>query len=115
MLVRAAARWPRTAGRCCALRVQARACSTLGPVDTVWTGPTVGSIAEQYCNGCGTRFRGLFTSESRSTKHVFPGRALGRLCARCRALDAENLSACSDETRDVEQFRHVCPCACPVR
>ena len=102
MLVRAAARWPRTAGRCCALRVQARACSTLGPVDTVWTGPTVGSIAEQYCNGCGTRFRGLFTSESRSTKHVFPGRALGRLCARCRALDAENLSACSDETRDVE-------------
>ena len=74
----------------------------IGPVDTIWKGPEIGEMADQYCSGCGAHFRGLVTAETRTTRHVFPGRPLGRKCARCAALEADDLQACSDETREVE-------------
>mgnify|MGYP004356007255 CR=1 FL=1 len=74
----------------------------IGPVDTIWKGPEIGEMADQYCSGCGAHFRGLVTAETRTTRHVFPCRPLGRKCARCAALEADDLQACSDETREVE-------------
>ena len=70
--------------------------------DVVWSGPRLGDAdVAQYCNGCGAQFRGLVTAETRTTKHVFPGRPLGRLCPRCVDLKEGNLQAASDEVREV--------------
>ena len=44
----------------------------------------------------------MITEESRCTKDVYPGRPLGRPCSRCNQLDANNISAASDEARDVK-------------
>ena len=71
--------------------------------DAVWRGPELGTVAEQFCSGCGARFSGEVTAESRVTKFVYPGRPLGRKCSRCVELDAENLSAASDQVRDVAE------------
>ena len=68
----------------------------------VWEPAAIGTNADQYCCGCGVMFHGVMTEASRCTKDVYPGRPLGRLCSRCISLDAENLSAASDEVRDVK-------------
>lgn len=68
----------------------------------IWESAKVGTLDEQYCSGCGARFRGLITEASRCTKDVYPGRPLGRPCSRCNQLDANNISAASDEARDVK-------------
>lgn len=62
----------------------------------------MGTIAEQWCNGCGIQFTGMVTEETRNTKHVFPGKPLGRLCPRCLGLKDGNLAATSDEVREVQ-------------
>ena len=78
-----------------------RRCHNVGPVDTIWKGPKIGSEGLQFCSGCGAQFHGTITAETRVTRFVFPGRPLGRLCSRCDQLNDDNLAACSDEVREV--------------
>ena len=75
--------------------------SIFKPIDTVWDGPAIGSEAKQYCRGCGAAFTGLVTRATRVTRHQYPGKPLGRECARCTALISGDLEQAKDEVRDV--------------
>ena len=56
----------------------------------------------QYCRGCGSRFEGTFSPESRVTPSKYPGKPAGRLCPRCGSLQCGEVLAASDGVRDAE-------------